>query len=90
MNMLVAVCRFIAGQLARLCGFDASHRLTLAIETGMQNVGLGLGLGLGLGVVLVLARFAPETALPGALFAVWCILTAAGTSSWLRQRGSAR
>lgn len=86
MNMLVAVCRFIAGQLARLCGFDASHRLTLAIETGMQNVGLGLGLG----VVLVLARFAPETALPGALFAVWCILTAAGTSSWLRQRGSAR
>ncbi len=82
MNMLVAVCRFIAGQLARLCGFDASHRLTLAIETGLQNTGLS--------VALVRAHFASETALPGALFAVWCILTAAGASSWLRQRGSAR
>ena len=49
--MLVAVCLFIAAQLARLYGFDASHRLTLAIEAGMQNAGLGLGLG----VVLVLA-----------------------------------
>ena len=31
-------------------------------------------------------HFAPETALPGALFAFWCILTAAGASSWLRRR----
>ena len=64
--------------LANLFGFDAMHRLTLAIEIGMQNAGLG--------VALALKHFEPETALPGALFAVWCILTAAGASSWLRGR----
>lgn len=36
----------------------------------MQNAGLG--------VALALKHFQPETALPGALFAVWCIITAAG------------
>lgn len=41
----------------------------------MQNAGLG--------VALALAHFSPATALPGALFAFWCILTAAGASSWL-------
>ena len=64
--------------LARLYGFDANHRLTLAIEIGMQNAGLG--------VALALKHFSPESALPGALFACWCILTAAGASSWLRRR----
>jgi len=64
--------------LAHLYGFDQRHRLALAIEIGMQNAGLG--------VVLALRHFAPETALPGALFAVWCILTAAGASGWLRRR----
>ena len=44
----------------------------------MQNAGLG--------VVLALKHFEPETALPGALFAVWCILTAAGATSYLRRR----
>jgi BASS family bile acid:Na+ symporter len=63
--------------LARLYGFDMAHRLTLAIEIGMQNAGLG--------VALALRHFAPETALPGALFAFWCILTAAGASTWLRK-----
>jgi BASS family bile acid:Na+ symporter len=72
---------YLAGWwLARLYGFDASHRLTLSIEIGMQNAGLG--------VALALKHFSPETALPGALFAFWCILTAAGASSWLRQRES--
>lgn len=63
--------------LARLYGFDSRHRLTLAIEIGMQNAGLG--------VALALKHFSPETALPGALFAVWCILTAAGASAYLRR-----
>ncbi len=65
--------------LARLYGFDFRHRLALAIEIGMQNAGLG--------VVLALEHFSdsPETALPGALFAVWCILTAAGATGWLRR-----
>jgi BASS family bile acid:Na+ symporter len=70
---------YLAGWgLARLYGFDALHRLTLAIEIGMQNAGLG--------VALALRHFSPETALPGALFAFWCILTAAAASTWLRRR----
>lgn len=64
-------------QAARLFGFDFRHRLTLAIEIGMQNAGLG--------VVLALKHFSPETALPGALFAVWCILTSAGAAAYLRR-----
>ncbi len=66
--------------LARLYGFDFRHRLALSIEIGMQNAGLG--------VVLALTHFpeTPETALPGALFAVWCILTAAGATGFLRHR----
>lgn len=69
--------------LARLYRFDHRHRVALAIEIGMQNAGLG--------VVLALEHFkeTPETALPGALFAVWCILTAAGATSWLRRQRSA-
>ena len=66
--------------LARLYRFDHRHQVALAIEIGMQNAGLG--------VVLALEHFkaTPETALPGALFAVWCILTAAGATTWLRHR----
>jgi BASS family bile acid:Na+ symporter len=67
--------------LARLYRFDYRHRLALAIEIGMQNAGLG--------VALALKHFSHETALPGALFAVWCILTAAGASSYLRRRPAA-
>lgn len=62
--------------LARFYGFDRLHRITLMIEIGMQNAGMG--------VALALKHFPPEAALPGALFAVWCILTAATASSWLR------
>ena len=66
--------------LAKLYKFDFRHRLALAIEIGMQNAGLG--------VVLALEHFkdTPETALPGALFAVWCILTAAGATGYLRRK----
>ncbi|MFA9461784.1 bile acid:sodium symporter family protein [Thiohalorhabdus methylotrophus] len=71
---------YLAGWgLGRLYRFDGRHRLTLAIEIGMQNAGLG--------VALALEHFAPETALPGALFAVWCILTAAGATGYLRRKG---
>ena len=68
----------IGGVLARLYGFGRKHQLTLAIEIGMQNAGLG--------VALALKHFPPETALPGALFAVWCIVTAAGASAWYRRQ----
>ncbi|NOZ11040.1 MAG: bile acid:sodium symporter family protein [Gammaproteobacteria bacterium] len=66
------------GLLARLYRFDRQHRLTLAIEIGMQNAGLG--------VALALKHFESQTALPGALFAVWCILTAAGASAYFRRQ----
>jgi len=57
-----------------MCNFERKYQVTLAIEVGMQNAGLG--------VALALKHFSPEAAIPGALFAVWCILTAAGLSRW--------
>lgn len=67
--------------LGRLYRFDRRHRLALAIEIGMQNAGLG--------VALALAHFGPATALPGALFAVWCVLTGAAATAVLRRRAPA-
>ncbi len=81
--VVLNILGYVAGWfLAKLYRFDASHRLTLAIEIGMQNAGMG--------VALALAHFAdqPEVALPGALFAVWCIITAAGASSYFRYKSS--
>lgn len=68
--------------LAARFNFDKRHQIALTIEIGMQNAGLG--------VALALKHFAPATALPGALFAVWCVLTAAGMSAWLRRRQAAK
>ncbi|HEY0720692.1 MAG TPA: bile acid:sodium symporter family protein [Gammaproteobacteria bacterium] len=77
--VLVNLLGYLLGwQAARLFRFDAAHRLTLAIEVGMQNAGLG--------VALALKHFSAEAALPGALFAVWCILTAAGAATYYRRR----
>lgn len=78
--LLNALGYIFGWMLARLYHFDHRHQVALAIEIGMQNAGLG--------VVLALEHFktTPETALPGALFAVWCILTAAGATTWLRRR----
>jgi BASS family bile acid:Na+ symporter len=56
---------YLAGKLYR---FDATRRRTLAIEVGMQNAGLG--------AVLALKHFSAQTAIPNALFATWCIVTA--------------
>jgi bile acid:Na+ symporter, BASS family len=63
---------------ATLYRFNSRYRISLAIEIGMQNAGLG--------VALALEHFGSETALPGALFAVWCIVTAAAATSVLRRR----
>ncbi len=63
---------------ASLFRFDYSHKITLTIEIGMQNAGLG--------VALALKHFQPETALPGALFAVWCIITAAAMTRYLHKK----
>ncbi len=70
---------YLAGwQLARFYGFEKKLQIALSIEIGMQNAGLG--------VALALKHFSPETALPGALFAVWCILTAAGMTAYLKKK----
>jgi BASS family bile acid:Na+ symporter len=69
---------YVAGWfLANLYGFDRRYQLTLMIEIGMQNAGLG--------VALALQHFSPATALPGAFFATWCILTAASATFFLRR-----
>jgi len=52
----------------RVYGFSEKRRRTLAIEVGMQNAGLG--------AVLALKHFSAEAALPPALFATWCVITA--------------
>jgi len=72
---------FLGWQLARLYRFDRRRQLALMIEIGMQNAGLG--------VALALQHFEPETALPGALFAVWCVISAAGATAYLRRRVAA-
>jgi len=79
--VLLNALGYLAGWfLAKLYRFDHTHRITLAIEIGMQNAGMG--------VALALAHFTdhPEVALPGALFAVWCIITAAGASAYFRKK----
>ena len=77
--ILVNLLGYLIGWwLAKLYGFAHLYRITLMIELGMQNAGMG--------VALALKHFPAESALPGALFAVWCILTAAIASSWLRRR----
>jgi len=48
---------------ARLLGMDSKKARTIAIEVGMQN--------LGLGVVLAKTHFSLLAALPSALFSVW-------------------
>lgn len=77
--VVVNALGYLAGwYLAKLYRFDRKHQLALTIEIGMQNAGLG--------VALALQHFGPETALPGALFAAWCVLTAAGATAYLRRR----
>ncbi len=81
--VLVNILGYLAGwYLARWYGYSELYRITLMIELGMQNAGMG--------VALALQHFPPEAALPGALFAVWCIITAAISSSWLRRRMAQR
>jgi len=66
--------------LAKLYRFNRTHKITLSIEIGMQNAGMG--------VALALEHFKdqPEVALPGALFAVWSVITAAGASAYFRRK----
>ena len=49
-------------------GFDVKRRRTLALCVGMQNAGLG--------AVLAIKHFGAQAAVPNALFATWCIISA--------------
>lgn len=64
-NFLGLILGYGAGVLYR---FDEKRKRTLSIEVGMQNAGLG--------ALLALNHFSAESALPNALFATWCIITA--------------
>ncbi|MDD5746396.1 MAG: bile acid:sodium symporter family protein [Candidatus Omnitrophica bacterium] len=50
-------------------GFNLAQRRTLAINVGMQNAGMG--------AVLAIKHISAEAAIPNALFATWCIVSAA-------------
>lgn len=69
----------VGGYLAGIAyGFSESKRRTLAIEVGMQNAGLGAVLGL--------KHFSASAALPSALFATWCVITASLLAGIWRNR----
>jgi len=80
--LLVVAVNFLgyggAWLLGGLYGMEDAYRLALTIEVGMQNAGLG--------VALALRHFGPEAAIPGVLFAVWCILTASAVTQIMRRR----
>lgn len=56
---------YLAGKIYKL---DKSRKRTLSIEVGMQNAGLG--------AVLSLKHFSNQTAIPSAIFATLCVITA--------------
>ena len=65
LNIWGLVLGYLAGYIYKL---DESRRRTLAIEVGMQNAGLG--------AVLSLKHFSNQTAIPSAIFATLCVITA--------------
>ena len=66
LNILGLLFGYLVGKGFR---FDLSQRRTLAINVGMQNAGMG--------AVLAIKHISPEAAIPNALFATWCIVSAA-------------
>ena len=77
--VLINASGYVLGWLlGRAYRFNHPYRVTLAIEIGMQNAGLG--------VALALAHFSAETALPGALFAFWSVITAAIATKILKPK----
>ncbi len=68
--ILLNVFGLLFGYLAgKGFGFNLAQRRTLAINVGMQNAGMG--------AVLAIKHISSEAAIPNALFATWCIISAA-------------
>ncbi|MEN3013524.1 MAG: bile acid:sodium symporter family protein [Endomicrobiia bacterium] len=65
LNFWGLILGYLAGIIYKL---PQNQRRTLSIEVGMQNAGLG--------AVLSLKHFTNEVALPSALFATFCVITA--------------
>ncbi len=66
LNILGLLFGYLAGKGFR---FNLQQRRTLAINVGMQNAGMG--------AVLAIKHISCEAAIPNALFATWCIISAA-------------
>ena len=78
LNVLGLVFGYLAGKGFR---FSLPQRRTLAINVGMQNAGMG--------AVLAIKHISPEAAIPNALFATWCIISAAILAGiWSKDRVS--
>ncbi|MFH0974356.1 MAG: bile acid:sodium symporter family protein [Spirochaetota bacterium] len=76
LNVLGLVFGYLAG---KGFGFNLMQRRTLAINVGMQNAGMG--------AVLAIKHISPEAAIPNALFATWCIISAAILAAvWSRKK----
>lgn len=75
LNIFGLLFGYLAGMFFK---FDLKKRRTLAIGVGMQNAGMG--------AVLAIKHFSPESAIPNALFATWCIVTAAVLAEIWRKR----
>ncbi|MDD5130798.1 MAG: bile acid:sodium symporter family protein [Candidatus Omnitrophica bacterium] len=66
LNILGLIFGYLAGKSFK---FSLPQRRTLAINVGMQNAGMG--------AVLAIKHISAEAAIPNALFATWCIVSAA-------------
>lgn len=58
-------------------GYSFRRKKTLSIEIGMQNAGMG--------VILALKHFSETTAIPAAIFTIWCIISASFLANfWIK------
>lgn len=65
--------------IGRVLRLPEASRRTVSVEVGMQNSGLAAG--------LAKQYFAPEAALPGAVFSVWHNLSGALVAAYWRRKG---
>jgi BASS family bile acid:Na+ symporter len=78
LNLLGLLFGYLAGTGFR---FNLAQRRTLAINVGMQNAGMG--------AVLAIKHISSDAAIPNALFATWCILSAAVLAGIWNRRAAA-
>jgi BASS family bile acid:Na+ symporter len=77
LNILGLIFGYLAGKGFK---FNLAQRRTLAINVGMQNAGMG--------AVLAIKHISDSAAIPNALFATWCIVSAAILAGIWNRRGN--